>query len=210
MSGIFNLPNFGVLRTKLPDELFLKLIEESKKFDINNNEFRTGLSAGLGIAKHMIIKDNFDELAEFAIRTAYEYNASNNYMSSIRLLSKSGKLKAESAWFNHQKKHEYLPNHQHDGVLSYSGWIKIPYDLAEEQKNDLQKEATASVFQFTYLSINGTQMLQKLPIDKSWEGYMIMFPANLQHCVYPFYTSDETRISFAGNISLDFSGENSV
>ena len=51
-------------------------------------------------------------------------------------------------------------------------------------------------------------MLERLPIDKNWEGYMIMFPANLQHCVYPFYTSDETRISFAGNISLDFLEKN--
>jgi len=208
MSELFNLPNFGFLRTKLPDELFLKLIEESKKFDIDSNEYKTGLSAGLGVAKHMSIEDNFDELSEFVLRTAHEYNTFYDYMSTIKILSKNGKLKTQAPWFNYQKKHEYLPNHHHDGVLSYSGWIKIPYNLAEEQEHDTQKRATASVFQFSYLSTNGVQMLERLPIDKNWEGYMIMFPANLQHCVYPFYTSDETRISFAGNISLDFLEKN--
>ena len=205
MSELFNLPNFGFLRTKLPDELFLKLIEESKKFNINNNEYKTGLSAGLGVAKHMAIKDNFDELSEFALRTANEYNAFYNYMSTIKILSKNGKLKTQGPWFNYQKKHEYLPNHAHDGVLSYSGWIKIPYDLAEEQEHDLQNRASASVFQFSYLATNGVQMLERLPIDKNWEGHMIMFPATLQHCVYPFYTSEGTRISLSGNILLDTS-----
>ena len=46
-------------------------------------------------------------------------------------------------------------------------------------------------------------MLHRIPIDSTWEGHIIMFPANLQHCVYPFYTSDDTRISFSGNILLD-------
>jgi hypothetical protein len=204
MSELFNLPNYGILRTKLPDELFLKLVEESKKFDIDSNEFKTGLSAGLGVAKHMKIKDNYDELSEFALKTAYEYNTSYNYMASIKILSRNGKFKTQDQWFNYQNKHEYLPNHSHGGVLSYTGWIKIPYDLAKERENNVKDRATAATFQITYLSTSGVQMLEQLPIDKSWERHMIVFPSNLQHCVYPFYTSDETRISFAGNISLDF------
>ena len=198
-------PNFGFLKVRLPNELFLNLIKESEKFNINT-EVKTALSAGLGIPKHMEIKDNFDELSEFVFKTANEYNQYYDYMSTIKVSSKNLKLKTQSPWFNYQKKHDFLPNHHHDGILSYSGWIKIPYDLSNEQKNNSDNRATASVFEFSYNASNGTQMGQLLPIDKTWEGYMIMFPSNLRHCVYPFYTSDETRISFAGNILLDSSG----
>ena len=34
-----------------------------------------------------------------------------------------------------------------------------------------------------------------------FEGYMILFPARLRHCVYPFYETNEPRISIAGNLS---------
>jgi len=30
-----------------------------------------------------------------------------------------------------------------------------------------------------------------------------MFPSLLAHCVYPFYTSDDYRISISGNIKFD-------
>ena len=38
-------------------------------------------------------------------------------------------------------------------------------------------------------------------IDKSWEGVMILFPADTAHQVYPFYTSDDYRISISGNLT---------
>ena len=37
-------------------------------------------------------------------------------------------------------------------------------------------------------------------LDPSYEGYMVFFPAKLRHMVYPFYETDEPRISIAGNI----------
>jgi len=36
--------------------------------------------------------------------------------------------------------------------------------------------------------------------DKTMEGTVSMFPGTLTHCVYPFFTSDDERISIAGNI----------
>ena len=39
-------------------------------------------------------------------------------------------------------------------------------------------------------------------MEASDEGTMLFFPAMLKHQVYPFYNSDEDRISISGNISL--------
>ena len=41
-----------------------------------------------------------------------------------------------------------------------------------------------------------------LSVDKSFENKMIIFPAELHHLVYPFYTSDDYRITVSGNIKL--------
>ena len=39
-------------------------------------------------------------------------------------------------------------------------------------------------------------------LTPDYEGTMLFFPAALRHCVYPFYNTDEPRISISGNIAL--------
>ena len=38
-------------------------------------------------------------------------------------------------------------------------------------------------------------------LSPKFNGVMLFFPAKLRHCVYPFYETDEPRISIAGNLS---------
>jgi hypothetical protein len=40
-------------------------------------------------------------------------------------------------------------------------------------------------------------------LEPSDEGTMLFFPAQLNHCVYPFYLSNKERISISGNVSLN-------
>ena len=40
-------------------------------------------------------------------------------------------------------------------------------------------------------------------LNQSQNGTMLFFPAELQHQVYPFYTSNKNRVSVSGNISLN-------
>ena len=60
-------------------------------------------------------------------------------------------------------------------------------------------------FQFNYQNILGDCQTWQYELDKTWEGHMLLFPSKLQHAVYPFYTSDEDRITVAGNIILNTS-----
>ena len=39
----------------------------------------------------------------------------------------------------------------------------------------------------------------QLNLDKKAEGVFCLFPATYKHMVYPFYTSDDARISISGN-----------
>jgi hypothetical protein len=41
-----------------------------------------------------------------------------------------------------------------------------------------------------------------IDVDKSFEGKMLMFPNSAYHTVYPFYTSDDYRITVSGNLDI--------
>jgi hypothetical protein len=113
--------------------------------------------------------------------------------------------KFSEVWVNFQKKTEYNPIHYHSGTFSFVVWINIPYNVEDEWKipssvNSIK--STVGTFQFQYVNAVGKLQTETLDVDKSWEGKMIVFPASIHHCVYPFYTSDEYRISIAGNVTI--------
>jgi hypothetical protein len=82
-------------------------------------------------------------------------------------------------------------------VLSYSAWINIPYDKEDEHTHGKE---FAGCFHFSHQTITGHWSSHEMFIDKSYEGKLMIFPSGLPHCVYPFYSSDDYRISLSGNI----------
>ena len=109
-------------------------------------------------------------------------------------------------WVNFQEKYEYNPLHNHSGIFSYVIWYQIPYYKEDEikygaGKGKLSEENKNGEFEFIYY--NGEEISSHfLGIDKTMEGYMAIFPSSLQHMVYPFYTSDDYRITISGNVKL--------
>jgi len=57
-----------------------------------------------------------------------------------------------------------------------------------------------SLFEFIFTDFLGRIVSNKINVDKSYEGTIIMFPSALNHTVHPFYTSDDYRISISGNL----------
>ena len=49
---------------------------------------------------------------------------------------------------------------------------------------------------------NGTLIETLFYLDSQYENTICVFPSILNHAVFPFYTSDEYRISVSGNIYL--------
>ena len=106
-------------------------------------------------------------------------------------------------WVNLQKKYEFNPPHDHSGELSFVYYINIPYDLEQErlQPHARGNAATVPEFVFLFSTPNSTIRTNSIAVDKNYQGTMIIFPSWLQHTVTPFYTSDEYRISVAGNLA---------
>ena len=84
--------------------------------------------------------------------------------------------------------------------------MKIPYSWESQKKlsqfNDVKdKNIKAGCFEFEYSDSVGGLRTHTYQLNPEYEGSMVFFPASLIHCVYPFYETDEPRISIAGNLS---------
>jgi len=104
----------------------------------------------------------------------------------------SHELKLPIIWVNYQKKGDFNPVHNHSGFLSFIMYIKMP-NFSNEQKfsGDINWRYGES-HQLVKNTLNIT--------PKEKEFYM--FPSWLDHWVYPFANSNETRITVAGNLFL--------
>ena len=197
------LDNYGCLLDDIPSDILKLLHEESNSLEAVNSPMVSGLT-GSGVTKHFYMNDRYlKEFLDYILELKNKYLTKYpTYMSEFRFMSDDVPFVCDKPWFNIQRRGEFTPNHIHDGILSYSAWLKIPYDLEEETKDGKY----ASCFEFTHTTITASATSTLLPIDKSWEGKIMMFPSKLMHCVYPFHTVNDVRISLSGNILFDTYG----
>ena len=113
--------------------------------------------------------------------------------------------KLTSCWVNFQEKYEFNPIHSHSGDYSFVYWAQIPYNLEDELNHPSSKKSRKpcpTEFNFVYTNILGSIVNMNIELDSNSAGKMVIFPAALKHSVYPFYTSDDYRISVSGNFTL--------
>ena len=182
--------NFSPIEKQLPASLFQSLREECLNVSEETNTPLTNTLSKKGIVKHYLVNKNRQALKAYVNDLAKEYMKENEQALDVKFkmdgIVPNG-LIPQTPWINIQKKTEHLPNHDHAGFCSYTIWVNIP----EESK-----------FEFVYNSISGEIFRHVIRVDKNKEGTIMMFPSKLVHCVYPFYNSDEPRISVSGNINL--------
>jgi hypothetical protein len=139
-----------------------------------------------------------------AHETRYRYfNKMYNSMTSIP--AEQVELELERIWVNIQRKGEFLPIHNHSGIYSFVIWADIPFNIEDESissPNPTTEKNRAGLFQFVYTDTLGKVGLLTLPVDKKWQGRICVFPAELNHQVYPFYSTDDVRVSISGNFRI--------
>ena len=187
-----NFNNMGFLDIKLPELLFNSLKKECKIALNSNKEMKSGLS-GKGVATHRYVqnKKNLKELNSLLTEliTVYRQNFKLD-PSRTKTLTNNLPFKIDRPWINYQKKYEFIPQHNHEGVFSYTIWIDLPDNEGEH----------ASTFQFTYSDIQGILRTHTIKLNKKDNGRMLFFPSTINHQVYPFYNGNKKRISISGNI----------
>ena len=197
------LPNVGLTEGKIPPDIYQALNQEIVDIHTNDKDVvRMNNSLAGQITKEYQITKSRQLLDPYLEEMGREYQKKWDFFP--KEIPNRGNLKVESVWVNMQKKLEVNPLHNHDGTLSFVAWLHVPFKLEDERnmencKNSRTVELT-STFQFVYNTTLGTIANFPLFVEKGWEGRIVMFPAKLLHMVYPFQTSDDYRISIAGNL----------
>ena len=205
-----HLPNIGLTNGKIPPEIYQALNKEivdihtaSETGSLDKNGIvQMNPSLAGQITKEYQITKSLPLLNPYLEEMARAYQKEWNYYPKEN--PNNNKLTVESVWVNMQKKLEVNPLHNHDGTLSFVAWLHVPFKLEDERnmpncKNSRTVEL-ASTFQFVYTTALGTIANCPMFVESGWEARIVMFPAKLLHMVYPFQTSDDYRISIAGNL----------
>jgi len=206
-----DLPNIGVIDVIVPDDI-MSVLNSSVEYMLANKFQNTqGFQSNLlGHMNHEYVANSecWNAIEPLALALTRQYDERWNYTPQvdIGMYATNRRFKLKNLWVNFQKKHEFNPPHLHTGIFSFVIWIKIPYSLEDENKmfpDMTDQNRRVSKFTFHYSNIVGQHSGMVIPVDKSFEGKMLFFPANLTHSVNPFYTSDDYRISIAGNVGVD-------
>lgn len=195
----YQLTSPGITLGTLPSDLYEKVMEEIVEIQNNfySSESYNHALAG-NIEKQYFLNKSFSIMEPFLSRMASEYTKKWNYYP------KEDGYKLQSLWVNFQRKHEFNPLHAHNSVMSFVCWMNVPYSIENEFNLDSVKNSrakAASIFQFVYTDIMGRICHEDFFVDKNWSRRIVMFPSKLHHQVYPFYTSDDFRISISGNLA---------
>jgi len=131
----------------------------------------------------------------------------NNYYDVLIVKSvPSPVFELKQIWVNYQKQHEFNPPHHHTGLFSFVVFMKIPTHWKEQHELPISTRSNgpcSSDFQFIVGQDNEPEVkLYNFPLCPDDEGRMLFFPAWLMHQVFPFYGTEEERITISGNIFL--------
>lgn len=221
--SFYDLPNIGIYLDTFNPFLFQRIKQEVGKYvlefensNIDSRESKDMLR--LYQKKIQGYTDDYkltDQLVaavdQEMLKLIHKYELKYQYFDKIfnyttKIENLESKLSLERIWVNMQRAGEFLPLHHHTGLYSFVLWVTIPYTMADEKDNtanpDLIKNRTAN-FEFTYIDAIGKINSYPIPADNSLEGKICIFPSDLQHQVYPFYSSNGVRVSVAGNYRLE-------
>ncbi len=183
-----------LVKTKITEEwrqLFLSEARASKK------DFESRLA---GMLKRQVeFRDSslFDKFFSDMFKM-YDH-ALQDWTGDRNIIAGGGEMyNLESLWANFQGPGDFNPPHSHGGALSWVIYLQIPDELTEENKQ--YKGTSAGPGGITFSYGDGPREVITYQTFLPQTGDMYIFPAWLQHWVYPF-KSDVERISVSGNVT---------
>jgi hypothetical protein len=205
-------PNIGVITAVFTDEELAPLKEEILEIQNNFNLAKKHNKKLVGhIKKEFELIKSKEHIEKILEPYIWEFDNEFGYLSSVAVLNTDCLLSIDSMWVNFQEKHEFNPAHSHTGVLSFVIWIDIPYNIQDEKLQSPGVESISPLagnFTFHYTNSLGKICHQHIGADHSMENHFFLFPAQLNHSVAPFYTSDKYRISVSGNYKFQVPEKN--
>jgi hypothetical protein len=209
--GFFNLGNGGIVLDRISDFEFISISKEVEEIQKNFSEADKANKDLVGqLEQSYELNTSRSIIENNAIRLAEIHNQQTmHWHNTLAIIDRSERSKydifLDSCWVNFQKKYEFQPMHDHSGVYSFIIFYDIPYNIEKEFEASPGKEARDQfngLLNFHYVNYLGKVATMAIPADVKWKKKMLLFPAQLKHSVYPFYSSDNYRITISGNLAI--------
>jgi len=199
--------NIGFLKATFSDEQLAPIRKEIDKLSRNfNNGVKHNYKLAGNLQYEFLLKESKKHVYNLVAPLFLEYDKQfNNYITKNPLLPENSPIELDELWVNFQRKHEFNPIHDHTGIMSFVIWMQIPYLLEDELKASPGSTANTNVaghFAFHYTNTLGDICNLFIAADKTQENTILLFPARMKHSVFPFYSSDEYRITVSGNFAV--------
>lgn len=192
----YGFGNLGYLIQDVPSEI-LTTIQQG--IDQTSDPYNSNLAGN--IKKEYSLESIIPQVENYFCWLAMQYK--NQFRYSPRGVTNDSKIILKDLWVNFQERYEFNPVHNHSGLFSFVIWYDIPYSIEEELAVSPGRQSNnnlAGHFEFQYINSIGEITTMPIPADKTFNGKICFFPAQMMHCVYPFY-SEGTRITVSGNIN---------
>ena len=197
---------------ELPDDIISYLWNCAHNAEKDNIDYRSGLVGN--ISRSLVMKDEKNVIIDKVFGGLFHSDLQEVFIQRIektlnqvyprdRTSNKAASPFLDSLWVNFQKKHEFNPLHNHSGLFSFVIWMKIPYEWENEKELPWVKGSNCEGNVGNFALVDRSLSSQIFFMNKNIEGHCVFFPSNFYHMVYPFYTSDEERISISGNIYFE-------
>ncbi len=197
-----NFPNIGCIGVTFSEEELQPIKDEINKIKSNFEAAKKTSHANAGnIKKEFDLVNCKDTILSLVSPILLKYPTIFDFGDATKT-----KLKLTSLWVNFQEKYEFLSTHTHKGKFSFALWIQVPYTMEEEIEFSSGSNKTTilpATFNFHYTDALGKIRPWTIPVDKTFENKMVLFPGELNHSVHPFYTSNDYRIVVSGNLEYD-------
>ena len=184
-----------VMKTKLPDYIINRLLEDGKK------ELKSYNKSLAGHLKSQLLY-NSETTGWFYNETSPIWQCYRDQHCEFHGLDKiQVELDAHDLWVNFMKPGDFNPLHTHGGDYSFVVFVDIPKELKKEQEAFEGTSSVPGALQFEYgvsqrpkWSTTGHAVIPET-------GQMFMFPALMQHWVVPYKTNC-TRVTVSGNLRI--------
>lgn len=186
----YNYFNWGpfLYQTNVGEETVKKILSLCKRD--KSKDMRERLAGHLSEEYELKTEDVMQFLGVYF--KSYQQAANHHYN-----LNFTKPIKMKTAWVNYMKESEFNPPHDHSGDLSCVLYLKVPKDIEQNNKNHISNSPNPGCLYFKYgerlkFNLHETYIIPKV-------GDFYIFPAWLNHTVFPFKSKEE-RISLAANL----------
>ena len=199
-----NFASFNIFMAEIPKDMLDNLLKKADEIKSSWAPKNKGNDLA-GHMQHQHALDDVEELKDFVLKLSTKYYNHLNDSGGLQIsYASTPELINGDPWINFQAPTEFNPLHNHSGLYSWVLWLRIPYDRKAEDNYFPERPGTLSgTFNFVYPGSFSGIGTHTFYLDKEYEGRLVLFPSTLQHEVYPFYTTNEYRVSIAGNVFVN-------